>query len=699
MTPNASQIADDVSASSGKLSPYFVRELLLRGDVVAADADDVAPAAFEVGLEVAERLRLRRCSPACRPWDRNRRRACGRRNRAAARRYRPGPAAPTSGTCRTRFEHVILLELRRAREGLKPNERFHHPATAILRRRARGTSPSGGSRTSGALAKEAPCLHRLRTDRAPARRASHRARSRAAARRAGDRGRHGFGAQHAGPGRGRRCRSSSVPDDVPYTQLPGSRDMYGAALSTHAYLHGTAAKLRAGFGELRRVLLPDAPVFVTLGSFSDARYGLGIPFDERSFAPGDGDEAGIPHAYFDRDGVVELLHGFRLDEAEEVEVDEIVGRWAHPDDDVAGRVHWFVRATRSDRAGTGPACTSSELTAAPRPRRRPRERRARARRQPGPQRRLRGQRAGAGVAVAPRRLGGDPRLADHVGLRRPGRPLVAARRRREQRRGRASPGPGAVEQSVATVPGRRYRLSFALAGNPEGPPRVKTLDRERRTGEADVQLRQRGPHPPGDGLAHPDARLHRGREHDDDRLRAHRRQPALGLVGPGDRRRQPDPLGAAGAARGGDSGAAAPHRPAAPRRAVRPQRLGCRRARRRRSGRPRAAAAFTPTGSDPYGGLWSRGVSRQGAAGVPRAARHQVSARVVDGDATMPTGRLAWSGRVDRSPPVVLGACSDDDAKGLHGAVIEWARKTRSGSTSPTATPATCSTRAGASGQ
>jgi hypothetical protein len=158
-----------------------------------------------------------------------------------------------------------------------------------------------------------------------------------------------------GTGSGRNTRALvdagvplvGVPDDVLYTELPGSREMYGAALSTHAYLHGTAAKVRAGFGELRRVLLPDAPVFVTLGSFRDARYGLGIPLDERSFAPGDGDEAGIPHAYFDRDGVGELLHGlFRLDEAEEVEVDEIVGRWAHPDDDVAGRVHWFVRATR-----------------------------------------------------------------------------------------------------------------------------------------------------------------------------------------------------------------------------------------------------------------------------------------------------------------------------------------------------------------
>jgi len=144
-----------------------------------------------------------------------------------------------------------------------------------------------------------------------------------------------------------RIPNVTVPDSTPYTQLPGTRDSYGAGLSTHAYLHGASAKLRAGIAELRRVLRPNAPIFITLGSFKDARYGLGIPFDERSFAPGEGDELGIPHAYFDRDGVIELLFGFTIDSMEEVDVDDIVGRWAHADDDVAGRVHWFVQARKT----------------------------------------------------------------------------------------------------------------------------------------------------------------------------------------------------------------------------------------------------------------------------------------------------------------------------------------------------------------
>jgi SAM-dependent methyltransferase len=155
-----------------------------------------------------------------------------------------------------------------------------------------------------------------------------------------------------GTGRGRNRRAleasgfvvAAIDDAVPYTQLPLERGRFAAALATHAYLHGATAKLRAGFAELARVLAPGAPAFVTLGSIEDARFGFGDELDEATFAPGDGDEAGIPHGYYDRHGVADVVRPFTVVAADEVDVDAIVGRWAHDDpDDVGGRRHWFCR--------------------------------------------------------------------------------------------------------------------------------------------------------------------------------------------------------------------------------------------------------------------------------------------------------------------------------------------------------------------
>lgn len=138
----------------------------------------------------------------------------------------------------------------------------------------------------------------------------------------------------------------STRDDAAYTQVPGGRNLYAAALSTHGYLHGTVAKLRLGFAELRRVLRPGAPIFITLGSIKDPRFGLGVAVDDVTFAPGDGDEAGIPHPYFDRDGVLDVLQpAFTVEAHVERNVDDIVGRWAHTA--LAERWHWFVRARRT----------------------------------------------------------------------------------------------------------------------------------------------------------------------------------------------------------------------------------------------------------------------------------------------------------------------------------------------------------------
>jgi hypothetical protein len=157
----------------------------------------------------------------------------------------------------------------------------------------------------------------------------------------------------AGVGRNSRAfAAAGIPlvatrDDEPYTQLPGERESYAAALSSHGYLHGATAKVRAGLAELRRVLRPGAPIYITLGSIHDERFGFGEALDEWTFAPGDGPEMGIPHGFFDRDTIVELLRGFTIESLEEVDATNIAGTWAHETEDEPDPIlHWFVIATR-----------------------------------------------------------------------------------------------------------------------------------------------------------------------------------------------------------------------------------------------------------------------------------------------------------------------------------------------------------------
>jgi hypothetical protein len=157
-----------------------------------------------------------------------------------------------------------------------------------------------------------------------------------------------------GAGKGRNTRAlvaagldvTPVEDATPYTQLPARSASMAAALSTHAYLHGTSSKLRLGIAELARVLRKGAPVLLTFGSIDDVNYGFGEQIDENTFVPGDGPEKGVPHVYLDRGGVVDLMRGFTIESLEQVDVDAVVGRWAHSESEPPGKRHWFVTASR-----------------------------------------------------------------------------------------------------------------------------------------------------------------------------------------------------------------------------------------------------------------------------------------------------------------------------------------------------------------
>jgi hypothetical protein len=124
---------------------------------------------------------------------------------------------------------------------------------------------------------------------------------------------------------------------------------FAAALATHALLHGTPASIGERLREIAAALQTRGRLYATFGSVRDARFGHGERIDDVTFAPLDGDEAGVAHAFFDESRLRALLaDAFDVERMEEVAVDAVAGRWAHPTAPLQGAVHWFVEAARRD---------------------------------------------------------------------------------------------------------------------------------------------------------------------------------------------------------------------------------------------------------------------------------------------------------------------------------------------------------------
>jgi len=121
---------------------------------------------------------------------------------------------------------------------------------------------------------------------------------------------------------------------------------YVAALSTHALLHGTPASIGRTLTEIAACLAVQGRLVATIGSRRDPRFGAGRRIDEATFAPEDGREAGVAHAYFDMRGLMRLFAGWKLVAAEERSAAESAGAWAHDAAEAAKIVHWFVTAEK-----------------------------------------------------------------------------------------------------------------------------------------------------------------------------------------------------------------------------------------------------------------------------------------------------------------------------------------------------------------
>lgn len=141
-----------------------------------------------------------------------------------------------------------------------------------------------------------------------------------------------------------------VDDAAAYDRLEVAR--FAAALSTHALLHGTTASLERALASIARALEPDAPFFSTFASTRDARFGRGRCVEPYVFAAESGDEAGVAHAYFDRERLENLLKPhFVVESLDECDVDDVVGTWSHGRP--AGSVHWFAKV-RAKATGSVP---------------------------------------------------------------------------------------------------------------------------------------------------------------------------------------------------------------------------------------------------------------------------------------------------------------------------------------------------------
>lgn len=137
--------------------------------------------------------------------------------------------------------------------------------------------------------------------------------------------------------------------DATAATIEGASGSFAAALSTHGLLHGTLEVIEAAVEAIAAKLAPGGRLFATFGSVRDARFEQGLEIQRFVYAPLDGDERGIAHAFFDESRLRALLEGrFALESVEERNADEVAGDWAHREKPLRNSAHWFVHARKRD---------------------------------------------------------------------------------------------------------------------------------------------------------------------------------------------------------------------------------------------------------------------------------------------------------------------------------------------------------------
>jgi len=110
------------------------------------------------------------------------------------------------------------------------------------------------------------------------------------------------------------------------TSIPLADSSIDAVVTLYVIYHNYVEGIRRTVEEIGRVLRPSGLLLISLISDRGHRYGQGKEVEQNTFLPTLGADAGLPHHFFDAEGVQSLMESFHvtrlcLDEHEEQQED------------------------------------------------------------------------------------------------------------------------------------------------------------------------------------------------------------------------------------------------------------------------------------------------------------------------------------------------------------------------------------------
>lgn len=125
--------------------------------------------------------------------------------------------------------------------------------------------------------------------------------------------------------------------------LPFREDSFDCVLAVYVLHHATKGRIRKTVSEIERVLVPGGLLLAMVLTKGDFKYGDGRMIEKDTYLTGRGDEAGVPHHFFDREEVIQVLGSFSILSLGTEKIDR-----GFPDGSTVHHEHWEVLAKKGD---------------------------------------------------------------------------------------------------------------------------------------------------------------------------------------------------------------------------------------------------------------------------------------------------------------------------------------------------------------